>query len=52
LPTFRVSIHNKVPYLGNFGYSPIYMLVKKNDKNEVTELFVLDPPMRSENFVS
>lgn len=27
LPMFRLSIDNKIPYLGNFGYSPIYMYV-------------------------
>ena len=27
LKLFRLSIDNKVPYLGNFGYSPMYLLV-------------------------
>jgi hypothetical protein len=33
LPLFRLSIDNKIPFLGNFGYSPIYMFVKKDADN-------------------
>ena len=29
LPCYRLSIENKVPFLGNFGYSPIYLFVRK-----------------------
>lgn len=44
LPLYRLSIDNKIPYLGNFGYSPIYMFVKKDSENNITECFTLDPP--------
>ena len=52
LPLFRLSIDNKIPYLGNFGYSPIYMFVKKDADNYITECFTLDPPQRNEQFVA
>ena len=50
LPLYRLAIDNKVPYLGNFGYSPIYLYVRKSG-NEVVELKTIDPPQRSEEFV-
>ena len=31
LQLFRMSIADKCPWLGNFGYSPYYMYAKKND---------------------
>jgi hypothetical protein len=50
LPCFRLAIDNKVPFLGNFGYSPIYLYVRKRGES-VIELKTLDPPQRSEDFV-
>jgi hypothetical protein len=43
LPCYRLGIDNKVPYLGNFGYSPIYLYVRKEGK-DIVELKTLDPP--------
>ena len=50
LPLFRLAIDNKVPFLGNFGYSPIYMYVRKQG-NEIVEIKTLDPPQKAEDFV-
>ena len=50
LPCFRLGIDNKIPYLGNFGYSPIYMYVRKQG-DQVIEIKTLDPPQRSEDFI-
>ena len=35
LPCFRLSIDNKVPYLGSFPYSPMYFYVKKNPEGKI-----------------
>lgn len=43
LPCYRLGIDNKVPFLGNFGYSPIYLYVRKRGES-VIELKTLDPP--------
>jgi len=45
-----MAIDNKFPFLGNFGYSPIYLYVRKRG-DAVIELKTLDPPQRSEDFV-
>jgi hypothetical protein len=45
-----LAIDNKVPFLGNFGYSPIYLYVRKRGES-VIELKTLDPPQRSEDFI-
>jgi hypothetical protein len=50
LPCYRLSIENKVPFLGNFGYSPIYLFVRKRG-DSVIELKTLDPPQRSDDFI-
>lgn len=50
LPCFRLSIDNRVPYLGNFGYSPIYFYVKK-EGNSIVEIETLDPPQRIDAFL-
>lgn len=50
LPCYRLSIENKVPFLGNFGYSPIYLFVRKSG-DAVVELKTLDPPQRSDDFI-
>jgi len=50
LDCFRLSIDNKVPYLGNFGYSPIYFHVRKRG-GEIVEISTLDPPQRFEEFI-
>ncbi len=50
LPCYRLSIENKIPQLGNFGYSPIYMFVRKRG-DTIIELKTLDPPQRSEEFI-
>jgi hypothetical protein len=39
-----------VPFLGNFGYSPIYLYVRKQGE-AVVELKTLDPPQRADDFV-
>ena len=36
--------------MGNFGYSPIYLFVRKRG-DSVIELKTLDPPQRSEDFI-
>lgn len=51
LPCYRLCIDNKVPYLGNFGYSPIYLYVRK-EGNQIVELKTLDPPQKMEGFLS
>jgi hypothetical protein len=50
LPCYRLAIDNKVPFLGNFGYSPIYLFVRKRG-SEIIELKTLDPPQRAEEFI-
>lgn len=50
LPCYRLAIDNRVPYLGNFGYSPIYLYVRKQGE-AVVELKTLDPPQRADDFV-
>jgi hypothetical protein len=49
LPCFRMSIENKVPYLGSFAYSPIYFYLKK-EGDKVTEVAILDVPVKYEQF--
>lgn len=51
LPCFRMSIENKVPYLGSFAYSPIYFFVKKDGDN-ITEVSILDIPVKYDGFIS
>lgn len=50
LPLYRLAIDNKIPFMGNFGYSPIYMYIRKRG-NDVVELKTLDPPQRSESMI-
>lgn len=50
LPLYRLSIDNSIPFLGNFGYSPIYLYVRKRG-SEIIELKTLDPPQKAEDFV-
>lgn len=38
-----MDVSNKIPQLGRFGYSPVYLLVKKLD-NKVVEIFTLPTP--------
>jgi hypothetical protein len=49
LPCYRLSIDNKIPYLGSFAYSPIYFFLKKVD-GKVTEVAILDIPVKFESF--
>lgn len=42
LPLFRVNIHNKIPFLGNFAYSPIYLYIRKEGE-AIVEIKTLDP---------
>ena len=51
MPCYRLAIDNKVPWLGNFGYSPIYLYVRKRG-DSIVELKTLSPPQRSDDFVS
>lgn len=51
LPCFRLCIDNKVPFLGTFSYSPIYLHVKKNEKGQIEEIRTLDPPQRFSDFI-
>lgn len=41
LPCFRLCIDNNVPFLGNFGYSPIYMYVRK-EGDKIVEIKTLN----------
>jgi hypothetical protein len=50
LPCYRLAIENNVPFLGKFGYSPIYMYVRKKG-NEIVELRTLDPPQKAAEFI-
>lgn len=50
LPCFRLGIDNKIPWLGNFGYSPIYIYVKKRGK-EIVEIKTLDAPQKIDEFL-
>lgn len=51
LPLFRINIDNKVPYLGNFFYSPIYYYMRKRD-GKLVELHLIESPNLSpEKFV-
>lgn len=50
LPLFRLSIDNKVPHLGNFGYSPIYFHIKK-EGDQIVEIKTLDAPQKIELFL-
>lgn len=50
LPLYRLSIDNKVPYLGNFGYSPIFMYLKKKG-NQIIELKTIEPPQKIDEFL-
>jgi hypothetical protein len=40
-----------VPWLGNFGYSPIYLYVRKNDNGEIVEFKTMDAPQKVEGFL-
>lgn len=51
LPCYRLAIDNRIPWLGNFGYSPIYMYVRKED-GKIVEIKTLDPPQRAEEFLA
>ena len=31
---YRIDLHNSVPYLGNFLFSPMYLLVQKNSQGD------------------
>jgi hypothetical protein len=44
LPLFRMKMENEIPYLGNFGYAPIYFYVKKCKDGFVTEILTLPTP--------
>jgi hypothetical protein len=50
LPCYRLAIDNKIPYLGNFGYSPMYLYVKK-ENGRISEIKTLDPPQRHTEFL-
>jgi len=45
LPCFRLENSNEIPYLGNFGYSPIYLYVRK-DQGKVVEVKTLEVPFK------
>lgn len=51
LPLYRVGISNKLPFMGNFGYSPMYIFIRKDSDNKITEMFTLDPPQRANAFM-
>lgn len=50
LPCYRLGIDNKIPYLGNFGYSPIYFYVRKQG-NEIVEIKTLAAPQKIDDFL-
>jgi hypothetical protein len=45
VPQYRTHADNKIPFLGNFGYTPMYFYVKKNAQNQITEIQTLDSLM-------
>ena len=43
LPLFRTCVDNNIPYLGNFGYSPIHLYVKKDKSTgQIVQIQTLD----------
>ena len=50
LPCYRLAIDNKVPWLGNFGYSPIYLYIRKEGE-KIVEIKTLDAPQKTEEFL-
>ena len=50
LPCYRLNIDNKVPYLGQFFYSPIYFYVRVDD-GEVKQVAILDIPAKYDLFI-
>lgn len=45
---FRMDINNRVPQLGEFGYSPMLIYLKKDDQNNIVEVFTTEGMMRDD----
>mmetsp|Transcript_61617 Transcript_61617/g.84816 ORF Transcript_61617/g.84816 Transcript_61617/m.84816 type:complete len:210 (-) Transcript_61617:63-692(-) len=50
LPCFRTDNANEIPYLGNFGFSPMYLYVKK-DQGKIVEIKTLSVPFKHKEFL-
>lgn len=49
-----MKINNQIPYLGDLPHTPLHIYVKKNDKNEIVALKLLDSPLpqkKTDNFL-
>lgn len=54
VPIFRMKINNQIPYLGDLPHTPLHIYVKKNEKNEIVALKLLDSPLpqkKTDNFL-
>ena len=49
VPIFRMMIENSLPYVGQLPFSPMYLLVKKNEDNQISEIQCLNGPLRGGN---
>ena len=45
----RIKIDNNLQFVGQTPFSPMYLLLRKNDKGEVSELKTLDGPLKGGN---
>jgi len=44
-----MNLVNALPHVGNLPFSPMYLLVKKNDENQIDEIKCLAGPLRGGN---
>ena len=45
----RMKIENSLPFVGQTPFSPMYLLVKKNDQGSVSEIKCLQGPLKGGN---
>ena len=38
--------------MGNFGYSPMYFFLRKDDEGNIIESYILSAPQKSDQFIS
>jgi|688.fasta_scaffold2129123_1 hypothetical protein len=38
--------------MGNFGYSPMYFFLRKDEKGNIIESYILNAPQKSDQFIS
>lgn len=48
VPIYRMMINNGLP-IGQLPFSPMYILVKKNDENQISEIKTLAGPLKGGN---